>query len=86
MNVSDINGMRVPVQGYPGSNAGGYDYAAYQPRQEDQRVAGVQYRPKTGQRSINEVFTRAEAAPQRIENRSLVTNDIQGASAKRHYI
>jgi hypothetical protein len=46
----------------------------------------VPYRPRTGERSINEVFTMAQPAPQRIENRSLATNDIQGASAKRHFI
>ncbi len=35
---------------------------------------------------MNEIFQGGQNAPQRIDNRSLVTNDITGASAKRHYI
>lgn len=43
----------------------------------------MRYRPRTGERSIGEIFTSGHPAPQKLENRSLQTSDIIGASNSR---
>ena len=98
LNVQDINGSRPPLHNYSHVGTSNNNYGSVgQPNliggdnysrrsvpaiHNDGRVAGVVHRPKTGERSIGEIFGGGSTA-QRIENRSLQTTDIQGAQAKR---
>jgi hypothetical protein len=68
-------------------------YLKQETRQDD-RVAGVKYRPKSGERSINEVFQMGQPSqasngypPQqlKIESRSMQTHDINGTEQGRNY-
>ncbi|CDW74314.1 UNKNOWN [Stylonychia lemnae] len=86
MNVSDINGMKPPLHGYgQGKPPQGYaqDYSQVERRNQSDQIAGVRYRPRTGERGMADIFSsNVSDAPRRIENRSLQTNDIVGASSK----
>jgi hypothetical protein len=42
-----------------------------QPRTDDYRVAGVKYRPKTGERSISDVFNSQSDYPNKAADRSI---------------
>ena len=68
MNVSDINGIKAPGGYYNADiRSGQYQSTDYQASirrgEEDYQVAGIKYRPRSGEKSINEVFQSGLTAP-----------------------
>jgi hypothetical protein len=81
-NAARVNNVIIPIvndEDYKKQlqRKGMYDPSSM-PRQEDSRIAGVKYRPKTGERSISDVFNSQSDVPNKVESRHLQKHDISG--------